>query len=292
MKTFKIKTADLDGILPARKRDSNKTAGGKVLIIAGGKKLLGAGILAAEAASRSGAGYTYLMTETAKEYPWDKFPDFIIHPLGVRPIKLFFDHVVAFGPGLGVQKNKNRLLEFLIMKQFPSVLVDADGLTLLSKLKKSLMALPETWLLTPHQGELARLLGISVMEVSKNPKKALFDAYRKFGCHIYLKGHEGMLLVPQGSRNPVIYSFSFGTKSLAKAGTGDVLLGIIAALRAQGLSNRNAVLLGVYIHGLSAKKWEKLGNDHLGLRPTDLIDNIPKAMNDIRLKKRTQQFKV
>ncbi len=261
--------------LPKRERLSNKADGGVVLIVAGGAKLMGAGILSALAATRSGSGYTHLMTDLI-HYPWRKYPDFIVHPFSLSLLKKHKDQVIAMGPGLGMEKGKTKLLRALLRLRAPKVILDADALTMLSQMKVGF--LPETWLLTPHEGELARLLHVPVAEIKKDRAYYLYEAHLKFGCTILLKGHETLI-----ANQAEITSCSFGSVALAKAGTGDVLLGVMAAFLAQGLDVYSAALLGSLIHGQAAKDWEKRGNDHLGLRPMDLIDQIPQTIKELRL---------
>lgn len=263
-------------LLPIRTRFSNKTDGGKVLIIGGGKGFYGAGILASLAATRSGAGYTHLMTELSK-FPWAKFPDFILHPIKISELKNKTDYSIGIGPGLGIQKSKLNLINYLIKNNFKKVVVDADALTLIAK--HNLAPLPSSWILTPHEGELARLLKVKPSKVKANREEAIKLAYKTFKCTILLKGYETLVISPESKKISTIKS---GTPALSKAGTGDVLLGLIAALRAQGLTALDACVLGGYIHGKAAESWEAEGNDQLSLRPTDLLEKIPKVIYQIR----------
>lgn len=263
-------------LLPKRTKFSNKTDGGKVLIIGGAKGLYGAGILASLAATKSGAGYIHFMSDLSK-FPWVKFPDFIVHPIKVTELKNKFDFSIGIGPGLGLEKSKIKFLNYLLKNNFEKVVVDADALTLLGQQKMA--PLPSSWILTPHEGELARLLGIKSSQVKANRQQALLEAFKKFQCTIILKGHETLIISPESKKISIIKS---GTPALSKAGTGDVLLGIIAALRAQGLTALEASLLGCHIHGRAAENWEREGNDQLSLRPTDLVDRISSTIYQIR----------
>lgn len=260
--------------IPKRKKLSNKSDGGVALIVAGGGKFMGAGLLSALACTRTGAGYTHLMTDLV-HYPWVKFPDFICHKFSLSTLKKHQGSVIAMGPGLGTEKSKARYLRALLKMKAKRVILDADALTLLSQMKTK--KLPASWVLTPHEGELARLLHVPVKDVKNNREYYLNEAYHKFGCVIILKGHKTLL----ASKGKITYA-TFGSVALAKAGTGDVLLGVITALRAQGMEAYEAAALGVLIHGTAAKDWEKKGNDHLGLRPTDLIDQIPQTIKRLR----------
>lgn len=255
-------------LLPKRTRSSNKTDAGHVLIIGGGSGLFGAGLLSALAATRSGAGYTHLMTDLVK-FPWLKFPDFIVHPIKLSELKNKSNFAVGIGPGLGKQKSKVTILKHLLKNHFEYVVADADALSIIAE--NGIAPLPPSWILTPHAGELARLLQTTSKKIEADRKKALILAQKKYGCTILLKGSETMIISPESKKISVFYE---GPASLSKAGTGDVLLGIIAAFRAQKLSPHDACLLGAYIHGNAAKAWEEQGNDELSLRPMDLIDKI------------------
>jgi NAD(P)H-hydrate epimerase len=262
----------LKSLLPKRTKLSNKTDGGKVLIIGGGKGLYGAGILAALSATRSGAGYTHLMTDLSK-FPWIKFPDFIVHPIKVSELKNKMDFAVGIGPGLGINSNGIKLINYLLKHDFKKVVVDADGLTLIAR--HQIKQLPPSWILTPHEGELARLLNIKSNLVKNNREKYLKMAVDNFNCIIILKGHKTLIATPETKK---VITLTSGTPALSKAGTGDVLLGIITAFLAQGLSASEACYLAVGIHGLAAKLWKKDGMDDLSLRPTDLIERLPRVL--------------
>lgn len=266
----------LKNLLPKRTKLSNKTDGGKVLIIGGGKGLYGAGILAALAATRSGAGYTHLMTDLSK-FPWIKFPDFIIHPIKISELKNKSDFSIGIGPGLGVTESRKKFLLYLIKNDFKNVVADADALTLLGKYK--LFPLPSTWILTPHEGELARLLEVKTSLIKNNREKYLKEAAEKFQCTVLLKGYKTLIFAPKQKK---ILSVASGTPALSKAGTGDVLLGIIAAFKAQGLTSMEASYLAASIHGMTSNFCEKEGQDHLSLRPTDLIGHLPTILSSIR----------
>jgi ADP-dependent NAD(P)H-hydrate dehydratase len=206
----------IKNLLPKRTRISNKTTGGKALIIGGGKGLYGAGLLSALAATRMGAGYTHLMTDLTK-FPWIKFPDFILHPIKISELKNKEDYAIGIGPGLGVEEKNKKLINYLIKNNFANVVADADALTLIAKYNIS--PLPSTWVLTPHEGELARLLKTTSNLIQKDRLKAIKAAQEKYGCTILLKGAMTLITSPKKKK---ILSVQTGTPALSKAGTGDV----------------------------------------------------------------------
>jgi ADP-dependent NAD(P)H-hydrate dehydratase len=261
-------------ILPSRSKTSSKIDGGKVLIIAGGKDFFGAGILTALAATKTGAGYTHLMTDF-KEYPWLEFPDFIVHPFSLSILKKHTQSVIGIGPGLGMTELKKKILVFLIKNKFGMAVVDGDALTILSKM--IVQKLPSTWILTPHEGELARLLDTTSIKIKADRLHYVIKAQRKYGCTVILKGADTLI-----ATSDKVYLVNAGTKALAKAGSGDVLVGVISALCAQGLTSTDAAIAGCFMHGYASKLWIDKKNDYLGMRPVELIEMIPKAMFKIR----------
>lgn len=251
--------------LPTRKFSDNKTRGGKCLIIAGSKGLWGAAILAAESAARIGAGYTYIHP-TSQGFPVIRHPDFLIHTNN----KFSGFKSIAIGPG----GNPSQIGKFIKKSiKHKSVVLDAEALNYLAKNK---IKIPPTWILTPHEGELSRLLKISSNTIKKDRLKHIKLAQKKLGCIILLKGYKTLVADSKG-----VYEIQSGNPALAKAGTGDVLTGIIAGLLSQHLEPINAACLGAYIHGFIADQWAKK-NDILSLMATDLIKTLPSALRLIR----------
>ena len=271
-KKIQITNSYIKKHLPKRKKTAHKGDSGRALIIGGSKGLYGAGLLAASAATRSGAGYTHLMCDL-HGFPWLKFPDFIVHPLRSSELKKKESYSVGIGPGMGTNTRGKTLLN-KVAKNFQTVTLDADGLSLLAKNSQKL---PSSWLLTPHEGELARLLQTTATKVHANRLEYAMLAQEKFGCTVLLKGSETIIV--DSDRYTI---FSPGTPALAKAGTGDVLLGIITAFRAQGMDPFEASVCASAVHGMSAKLWLKEGNDLIGLRPTDLVERITQAILNLR----------
>jgi NAD(P)H-hydrate epimerase len=266
----------IKNLLPKRTKLSNKTDGGKVMIIGGGKGLYGAGLMSGLAATKCGAGYTHLMTDLTK-FPWFKCPDFILHPLKLNELKQKQDFCIGIGPGLGTQKAKLNFLKYLLKNNFEKVIADADALTLIAA--HHLAPLPSTWILTPHEGELARLVNQKASKVKSHRKEMLQMAGEMYQCVVLLKGHETLVFSPESKK---ISSIKTNAVSLSKAGTGDVLLGMLAAFRAQGLGPKKACLLAVTLHGKVASRWENEGHDYLSLRPMDIIERLPQTIYQLR----------
>jgi NAD(P)H-hydrate epimerase len=271
----KITKKTIQKILPKRTKYSNKATAGNVLIVGSSKNYLGAGILSTLSATRSGAGYVHLMSDI-KKFNIIDYPDFILHKPSLTQLKRMKEFAIGIGPGLGTEKSKVKLIKYLIKNKFLKVVLDADALTILKN--ENIIHLPASWIMTPHEGEASRLLNSSLEKVKLNREDAILKLQEKFKCHILLKGANTLLVDTQKN----IFCVSEGTVALSKAGSGDVLTGIIAAMLAQKLSSIDALKAAAFIHGRASRLYLKKGNDYLSLRPTDLIELIPKAIKSLR----------
>jgi NAD(P)H-hydrate epimerase len=156
-----------------------------------------------------------------------------------------------------------------------NIVIDADALNICAENKW--LSLPSSWIATPHEGELARLLEVSARSIRKDRISAAGKAQKKLGCVVLLKGHKTLVAT---SRK--IYEIQSGNAALAKAGTGDVLTGMITGFLAQGLSSVEAACLGAFVHGLIADRWVQAGNDPLSLLTSDLLAALPQTLSWIR----------
>lgn len=265
-------------LLPAVSQSDNKSSRGRCLLLAGSSTYPGAGVLAASAALRTGSGYVSLAYQG--NTPWLsslEHPDFI--PLKLNSAQLpgsKYDAILC-GPGFGVNEFTRDVLGSLIQQKAQAVVVDADALSVCAKY--NLFPLPPTWIATPHVGELARCLSVSAEKVNSDRFSSIRQAQKKFGCIVLLKGH-GTLVASQNRT----YKITSGNSALAKSGTGDVLAGMITALRAQGLSPLKATLLGAYAHGATANLWVGQRKDPLSMTASDVIEMIPKVFHILRKK--------
>jgi ADP-dependent NAD(P)H-hydrate dehydratase len=272
--------------LPVRGQRSNKSHGGRVWLIAGSRKYPGAAILAATAASRIGAGYVGLsMSGGSQLLNSFEAPDIL--PLAFKRSVLleFHPNAVAIGPGLGktklAQGQARKVLQFLRQTTQIKVVVDADGLLAIGRGR-----LPSHWVLTPHSGELARMLRWKVSKVDRDRDRAVREAQRKFGCIVVLKGHRTLIASPRSvqlkKKEVSVFQNLSGNSALAKAGTGDVLTGMIAGLLAQNVEPLTAARLAVWMHGHLADCWVKSGHDHLSLLASDLVRMLPAVLARVR----------
>lgn len=236
-------------------------------MIAGSRGMRGAQQLVAQAASRCGAGYVYVTQLSILN------PDFLTITRG-EILKGGFSSCIL-GPGFRRPQTIGQYIQHWIRAKQPRVVLDAEALTWLSK---NPQRLPSDWVLTPHEGEMARLLGRTSYWVQEHRQKAVLLAQKKYGCIVLLKGSGS--LVCQGS---TVYQVMAGNAALAKAGSGDVLAGMIGAFLAQSsLSPEAAVCLAVFVHGRMAEEWLHEGNDILSLRPIDLLVKLPQSLKKVR----------
>lgn len=263
-------------LIPKRSKKANKFDSGVALIVAGSQGIFGAAVLCAKAAARSGAGYVRVNVGSGG-YPFQKTPDFVvIKKLSVKNLTPKEFNAVAIGSGMLANAQTQNKLNMLIKSNLNHVVVDAGALGALTNLKK--VKISSQWILTPHEGEMSRLLGVKSVDIKKNREHFCKLAALKFGCHVILKGHHTIVAEPDG----ILTKVKTGNQSLAKAGTGDVLSGIICGFLAQGLVSADATKLGVFVHGLVADAWVKSGRDVLSLLPSDLIEWLPLVLNRIR----------
>ena len=269
-------------LLPKVSATDNKATRGRSLILAGSAEYPGAGILAAQGAQRMGSGYVILAQKNIPAAILDH-PDFLLADLNKKSWREIHSDAILIGPGFGVNKDTAKIIRELKAQKKSKVVIDADAITMCAN--ENLFPLPATWIATPHVGELARCLKISAEEINADRKLAAEKAQALFGCVVLLKGH-GTLIINQKR----IYSIASGNSALAKAGTGDVLAGVITALRAQGLTATRSALLGAYVHGATANLWQSQQRDLLSMTASDVLESIPRVLYLLRrLSEKTSQ---
>ena len=259
--------------LPPRKRLSHKGDHGKVLILGGSAPYTGAPTLCARAAVRAGAGLVYLGVPTdiyeITAVKNDEAMPFPQTETSVRE-RLTQCGVCVIGPGMGRSERTLSLVREVVGGFEGPVVADADALWALSQDLSLLDAAPAA-VLTPHEGEFARLLG---RPVGDRLSDALGFA-REHGCALVLKGHRTICAFPDGSS----YVIDAGNPGMAKGGSGDVLAGVIGALLGQ-LPSRRAVVTACWLHAragdLAAGRFGEYG-----MKAGDIIDQLPRAEMEI-----------
>ncbi|MGM0412233.1 MAG: NAD(P)H-hydrate dehydratase, partial [Pseudomonadota bacterium] len=253
------------GHLPRRPRTLHKGGAGHVLVIGGDTGMLGAVRLAGEAAARSGAGLVSLATRhTHAPLIAAACPFLMAHGVergeDLAPLAARAD-VIAVGPGLGQELWGRTLLEAALAAGRPLV-VDADALNLLAEAPQT----RNDWVLTPHPGEAARLLGTETAAVQADRLAAAAEIQRRYKGVCILKGAGTVI---RGEDEPPAIAVD-GNPGMATGGMGDLLTGAIAALRGQGLAAEAAARAGVALHAAAGDAAAAEGGER-GLTPTDLL---------------------
>ncbi|MBQ8476053.1 NAD(P)H-hydrate dehydratase, partial [bacterium] len=274
-------------LLPKRNQNSHKGTYGHVLNIAGSTSFPGAAYLSSIAALKVGAGYCMLAScSDVTNIVASNSPDITYLDLGqsqygtipkeaVKYVSAIANYdVVSIGCGLNLVGGASEFAINFLKKNknsYTPIIIDADAINSMAALKY--FNSPLNSIITPHPAELSRLMGISVSEIQQNRAKWAWEASREFDCIVLLKGHETVISVPNGR----IFINHTGNSALSKAGSGDVLTGMIAGFCAQGLSLENAACVAVFIHGLAGELAAKNLSEYSVLA-TDLIKYIPIAI--------------
>lgn len=267
--------ADLHGRFRPRPRNAHKGGSGHVLCIGGDHGTGGAVLLAAEAALRCGAGLVAMATRP-EHIPAAlvRRPEVMVHAVqaadGLQPLLERAD-MIAIGPGLGQAAWGSELLAAALASRKPLVL-DADALNLLAGNRAQRLAADA--ILTPHPGEAARLLGVGIAEIQADRYAAARTLCQRFGCVVVLKG-AGTVVAAPGALPLVIAA---GNPGMAVAGTGDVLTGVVAALRAQGHAPADAAATGALLHAAAGDAVAAADGER-GLLASDLFPRLRALVN-------------
>ncbi len=257
--TYALEDADIEALVPPRPREAHKGTFGHLLIVAGALGKTGAAALAAHAALRSGVGLVTVatpasqqpivaglvmeaMTEALAETPQRslalKARDALVALADARD-------AVALGPGLGLDPETGALARALAREQPRPMVIDADALTALAGHLETLAEARGPRCLTPHPGEMARLLGATSTDVQRDRIGAAREFARRHGVHLVLKGAASVIAAPDGH----VYLNPTGNPGMASGGTGDVLTGMTGAFLARGLGPLASLQAAVFLHG-------------------------------------------
>ena len=271
--------ADIAAWMPRPTAESDKYRRGVLGIVAGSDRFTGAAQLSVGAAVRGGAGMVRLVSAPpAAAVVRQRWPEAVItttgDTTGGQVIKAA-GQVQAWvaGPGMGTGEPAAELLAAVLGTSLP-VLVDADGITVLSA-HRGLLSRSAPTLLTPHAGELARLLGADRADIESRRLQYATQAAAELGCTVLLKGSTTVIASPAGG-HPVMVNPT-GTSWLATAGSGDVLSGLAGALLAQGLDPLRAAAAGAYLHGIAAR----LAAEGAPIGASDVIGALPAAIRTV-----------
>jgi NAD(P)H-hydrate epimerase len=273
-------------LVPPRPRAGTKFKSGVVVVAGGARGLTGAPTMAALAAMRTGAGYVQVAVPASTEPTFDlKLMEAMTHgvaeddgahvPEGADQVLELCEKAGALvlGPGIGRSEGALAWARDVARRAPVPVLIDADGLNAHADKLESLRDRPAATVLTPHEGELGRLLGIESSEVQGARLACAREAADRSGCVVVLKGDDTIVAMPDGTA-----AVSRGaTPALATAGTGDVLSGLTGALLAKGMEPLEAAAAGVLAHARAGQVAAgRIGADHV--IAGDVIDAIPEAM--------------
>jgi NAD(P)H-hydrate epimerase len=274
-------------LVPRRDPDTHKGTYGHLLVMAGSRGKTGAAILACRAATRMGAGLVTLaaprslngifagslvevMTESLRENAVEE-----MEALGDADWRRLLErkNALLFGPGIGVTEAARNALRWLLKNLDMPWVIDADGLTNLALDIDRLRSARTPPVLTPHPGEMARLIGRDTVAVNKDRVGAAQYFAVTHRCHVVLKGARTVIAAADGR----VFINPTGNPGMASGGMGDVLAGMLAALLGQGFSPEDAMKLGVYLHGFVGDRLAE-AKGPIGLIASDIIEGLPAGL--------------
>ena len=268
-------------ILPDRDPWAHKGKFGKILLLCGSRGYTGAAALAAMGALRSGAGLVFLgVPENIYAIEAVKLTEAIVFPLADAEGKLSADSIpeirqrmekmdaILIGPGLGQSEGTRAVVETVLKNAACPVLLDADGINVVAAHKDILRERTCPTILTPHDGEFARLGGVT----GGDRIKAAQEMAQELGCVMLLKGHETVI-----TDGETVYINHTGNPGMAVGGSGDVLSGIIVSLLGQGIAPVEAAACGAWLHGAAGDLCAQQMGQY-GMLPTDMLEVLPRLL--------------
>ena len=301
-----VEDDDIPSLVPERPRYSHKGTYGHVLLVAGSKGKTGAAFMAARSCLRAGAGLVTIgVPETLMDIFQSRVTEEMILPLpdkgngtlsfkAAGPVLDFLKkrgNVLAIGPGISYDEEISRLVGSLLIGSKVPVVIDADGINAIAGRTALLKKAGVPVIITPHHGEMARLLlarakgkwqmkeGITRKQIEEDRINTAVSFAKRTKTYVVLKGVPTITATPDGE----VFINSSGNPGMAKAGTGDVLTGIISAFLAQGLPPVDASVLGVYMHGHTGDIMAQKKGTH-SLIASDIINAIPSVFKSILIR--------
>lgn len=272
---------------PKRPAHSNKGSFGKVLVVAGSKNMGGAAYLSALAAYRTGAGLVRVFTvEENRSFLQTRLPEAILetydaelfhaNPEDYRPVLeeiCEWADAVILGPGLGREAYVEALTEMVLTIACTPIVVDADGLNTIAAHPYMCGYFTENIIITPHLGEMARLTGKTIPQIQQDVPGTAAEYASHYGITCVLKDAATAAALRDGR----MYINTSGNSAMAKAGSGDVLAGVIAGLLAQGMDEMEGTMLGIYLHGLAGDRYREMRGSY-GLLAGELADMVGEVL--------------
>ena len=289
-RTELLEEKDIQWLIPTREPDTHKGTYGHLLVMAGSRGKTGAAILACRAAMRVGSGLVTLaaprslndvfassmlevMTEPLRENSEEE-----IEPLNDRGWRNLLDrkNALLFGPGIGVKDSARSALRWLLRYLEIPWVIDADGLNNLAAEVELLRHAKTPPILTPHPGEMARLLGKDTATVNQDRVGVARSFARDYRCHVVLKGARTVIATSDGE----VYINTTGNPGMASGGMGDVLAGILAGFLAQGFNVEDVLKLGVFLHGFVGDQAAE-STGEIGMIASDVLESLPQGIRKL-----------
>ncbi|HEY7217009.1 MAG TPA: NAD(P)H-hydrate dehydratase [Candidatus Binatia bacterium] len=286
-KTELLDRESIRWLVPRREPDTHKGTYGHLLVVAGSRGKTGAAVLACRAAMRTGAGLVTLaaprslnniFATSLVEVMTDPLCDNVaeqMEPLSDEDWRRLLERkdALLFGPGIGVHEAARNSLRWLLRNLEIPWVIDADGLNNLALEIDRLRHAKTPPMLTPHPGEMARLIGKNTAAVNADRVEIARSFALKNRCHLVLKGARTVIATAAGK----VFINPTGNPGMASGGMGDVLAGMLGALLGQGLSPEDAMKLGVYLHGFVGDRVAGK-NGEIGLIASDIIRALPEGL--------------
>ena len=286
-----VERADVAARFPPRPRDAHKGTYGHLLIVGGSLGKTGAAALAARAALRAGAGLVTVATAASQqpvvaglllEAMTEPLAETDVGSVALRARERVLElaaarDAMAVGPGLGLDADTQELARAIAHTLDRPLVLDADALTALAGRLELLRGAAAPRCLTPHPGEMARMLGITVADVQRDRLATARHVATTYGVHVALKGASTVVAASDGR----VFLNPTGNPGMASGGTGDALTGILGALLARAMEPTDALVAAVYLHGLAGDlAAARVGEE--SLVAGDLIDSLPDAFAALR----------
>ncbi len=275
----------------SRRKGTHKGTYGHLFFLSGSLGKTGAAVMAAKAALRMGAGLVTVGTpksclpivaRSMLELMTEPLPETSDKTLSYEGLETVFSllkgkDALMVGPGISTHQSTSELVLSLVPRIRIPVVLDADALNILASKPPILKSLPKRAVLTPHPGEFARLLNLSIQDVVEKKLELAPQFAKKYGVYLVLKGYRTLTATPEGK----VFINSTGNPGMATAGSGDVLSGMIASMIIQEKNMLEAILAAVYVHGLSGD----IGAERMGERPLtagNIITYLPSAIKNMQ----------
>lgn len=274
--------------LPQPSSDHDKDARGSILVVGGAVAIPGSIVLAGMAALRAGAGKLQIATcrsiaplvgiavPESLSLGLDETSDGLIAGTAASALDELLKKTDALliGPGMKGEHGEQRFVLDVLERCSTAVIVDAGAIDALGSSPDALHKFDGNAVITPHLGEMSRLLGIEPEDISRNPEQVSLDTAASLNAIVALKGSRTFIASPRGD----LFRYESGDVGLATSGSGDTLAGVVAGLAARGADPLHATLWGVFLHGSAGNKLAKrIGR--IGYLARELLDEIPPIMN-------------